>query len=116
MPTIAKNALPPPHRVAPQDETVMHTSPQTQLPFQHVPDPTLNPRTFRVSWLSVPAAVGDAIRRHYDEHHGEVFAFTIPRTGEVVNVMWLNHPNIQWASGLMAASVTGELEEALAYD
>lgn len=116
MPSIALNALPTPHFVRHQDETVMATSPQTQLPFQHVPDPTLNPRSFRATWRSVSGSVADAIRRHYDEHVDEVFQITIPRTGEVVRVMWRSHPQIQWASGQFASSVNGELEEVLAYD
>lgn len=116
MTSIALNALPSPHFVEPQDETVMLTSQQTQLPFQHIPDPDLNPRNLGVSWRSVSGSVADAIRRHYDEHVDEVFQITIPRTGEVVRVMWRSPPQIQWASEQFASSVAGELEEVLAYD
>lgn len=116
MVSIAKNALPSPHLVTHQDETEMLTSQQTQLPFQHLPDPAINPRLFRASWRNVTGSVADAIRRHYDEHLDEVFLITIPRTAEVVNVMWRGQPNIQWSSGQFASDVAGELEEVLAYD
>ena len=116
MASIAKNALPSPHLVTHQDETAMLISQQTQLPFQHLPDPDINPRLFRASWLQVPGSVADAIRRHYAEHLDEVFLITIPRTAEVVNVMWRSHPTIQWASGQFAGDVAGAVEEVLAYD
>lgn len=116
MVSIALNALPTPHFVQPHDETVMLTSRETQLPFQHLPDSSINPRAFRVSWRNVSGASADAIRRHHDEHEDEVFQLTIPRSGEVVRVMWRSPPQIQWASKQFASSVTGELEEVLAYD
>lgn len=78
-------------------------------------DASLDPRLFLFSWEVVNGAVADAINRHYEDHSAETFEVILPRTGETVVVQWSSGPQIQWSSPV-AASLTGEFEEALAHE
>lgn len=115
MASIALASLPPPHFVQTLDESVVLQS-TGLLPFHHVPDPVLHPRMFRAQWGTSVGAVGDAIDRHFQEHQHDVFTITLPRTGEVVRVMWNGPPNIQWGSSAAVTSVTADFEETLAFE
>lgn len=79
------------------------------------PDPEVKPRVFVLGWDNCYGAVGDAVRRHYRENPFGTWMFTVPKTAEVVTVYWLTPPSISWASAV-SASMTGELEEALAHE
>lgn len=116
MPTIAAGMLPPPHFVAIVDDSAVKRSSIGLLPYVHRPDLTLKPRRFELSWQSPPAAVADAIQRHYDEHPLAVFKITLTATGEEVRVQFVARPLVQWSSAAFASSVTAGAEETLAYE
>jgi hypothetical protein len=114
--TIAVTNLPAPALVSRVDETVVRHSSVPGIPRHHRPDPTLHPGRARVLWQGCSGAIGDAIRRHYDEHPNAVWSWTVPRTGEVVRALWAAPPNIQWASATTVASITAEVEIVLAHE
>jgi hypothetical protein len=109
------NMLPTPSLVEIVDDSIVLISTIGQLPRHHRPDTTLHPRRFVLTWQDKNVAVGDAIRRHYDDHPYDVFTFVVPRTLEVVRALWASPPTIQWASVTTAASIAAEVEEVLAY-
>ena len=109
------NVLPTPSTVAVRDGTVRTRSAAGPFRFTHTPDAALNQRVFVFTWREESGAVADVLRRHFDDHSRSTFTCKLPRTGEVVHVRWLSPPSIQWRSSV-AASVTGELEEALAHE
>ena len=111
-----RDLLPTPAFVETLDETVSLISSVGRLPFHHEPDPTLHPRRWRLTWRDANGAVGDAVRRRYDDYPDDVFSFKIPRTGEVVFVLWSVPPIIQWASATTVAGISAEVEEALAHE
>lgn len=116
MPSTPKDMLPPPAFVETIDETVVLVSGIGRLPFHHVPDPVLHPRRWRLTWRDTNGAVGDAIRRRYDDFPYDVFQFKIPRTGEVVFAMWASPPSIQWRTATTTIGISAEVEEALAHE
>lgn len=116
MPSTPKDMLPTPALVETIDETVVGTSSIGRLPFHHVPDAALHPRRWRLTWSAAVGAIGDAIRRRYDDFPYDVFSFKVPRTGEVVFALWATPPTIQWASRVAVAGISAEVEEALAHE
>jgi hypothetical protein len=115
MVTIAANVLPTPHSASLRDESITRRSAAGRMPFFQKPDPTLKPRRFALAWQRVPAAVGDAITRHYDEHTHEVWQLRLPRTGEVVLVLWTSPPSRQRGPA-PTVSITAEVLEVLAHE
>ena len=116
MVAIALDSLPPVHELTTADESVVLVTERSRLPFQHVPDPQVEPRLFRGTWRNVSGSVARAIRAHCMAHHTAPFRIRVPRTGELVTVMWRSFPTIQWVSAAWASTVTAELEEIPAYD
>lgn len=116
MPSTPLNMLPTPASVQVLDESVVLVSSIGRLPFHHRPDPTLHPRRFRLTWRDSSGAVGDAVRRHYDDFPHDVFQFKVPRTGELVFAKWASPPSIQWASKTTATGISAEVEETLAHE
>lgn len=114
--TVRADALPLPHRVAVRGGPLRRQSQSGDLLLTATPDPSLRPREFSFRWLQVPGVVADVVRRHYREHCHRVFAFTLPRTAEVVRLKWLSAPNVQWDSRVAASSIAAEFEEVLAYE
>jgi hypothetical protein len=113
MPT-ATVRLPAPHYASVRDDTeVVIGGDAGRVPFGHVPDPQLHPRTFMVTWESVTGPTADAIRRAYAANPYDVFDVVIPYVGTVL-VIWNTPPNIQWSSW-SRATITAELEEAIAH-
>ena len=78
-------------------------------------DPALLPTRLTLFWDNVRPQVVDAIWQHFSEHCHATFSITEPRTAEVLLVRWLSPPSISWSTPV-AASVTGDLEVALAYE
>lgn len=115
MASTLKDLLPLPSSIALRSGQARRQS-TGQMLFTNRPDPALNPRRWLVSWGPNAHGAGiDVIRRHYDDHAAAVFTLTLPRTAEVVSVRWLTPPQIQW-NNAVSASVTGEVEEALAHE
>ena len=114
--TTPRDGIPTPAVVQVLDETVVLQSTIGRLPRHHRPDATLHPRRFRLEWRDANGAIGDWARRHYDDHPDEVFQFKVPRTGEIVFAKWAGPPQIQWGSNTTAASISAEVEEALAHE
>ena len=112
---IGLNSLPPPHLVSVDDASAVLVTSEGQLPFGHRPDPQVQPRQFQLQWSNVVASTAHAILAHHDQHTHAVWQLKL-RTGEVVRVQWSNPPTVQWQSGVIASSVSGEVEEALAFD
>lgn len=110
------SSLPPPAIVQTIDETSVLASTIGSMPRWHRPDAMLHPRRFRLTWGALHGAAADAIRRHYDDRPHGTFAFTVPRTGEVIVAVWVSPPTIQWASAVVATTVSAEVEEALAHE
>lgn len=112
--TIAADNLPMPHLVGSADETPVLRTAAGAMPWVRVPDSQVDPRRLRLAWQEVPAAVADAIRRHFAAHWSASWALTLPRSGEVVVVTWAAPPSIQWINSAFA-NVTGEVLETLAH-
>lgn len=113
--TIQAGNLPRPSAVEIRAVDVVGQSNAGNFLFTRQPDTALRGRVFLFIYDAAPAAVADAIRRHYREHFAKTFTVKLPRTGEVVRVRHLSSPSIQWHSAA-AASATVELEEALAHE
>lgn len=119
MPSIAPGLLPTPAVLEPIDdsEVLVTGIDDTRMPRVHVPDAQLTPVLLRASWQNVRGEVADAIRRQYDEHPNAVFLLEEPRHGLPAHrVQFTGAPVIQWANAVVAASVTAEFEEVLAYE
>ncbi len=114
--SIALQGMPPPNLVAHADEAAMAISSSGSLPFHSRLDPQLSPRRLRLAWSQVSGAVANAIDQHYTRHRHAVWSLRIPDTAETVRVQWAAPPTIQWASEAFASSVSGEVEEVLAYE
>lgn len=115
MTSIGANSLPPPHQVDVVDETVRLVTAEGQLPFGRVPDPQVQPRRLRLSWVGLVAATAQAIDAHFAAYPDAVWQLRLAG-GEVARVQWSQPPTIQWANPAFASSVAGEVEEALAYE
>lgn len=84
--------------------------------FTAVPDPAQAPRRIRYEYRDPHGAIGDVMRRHYDEHALKTFSLTLPRTEEIVTVRWLGPPSLSWSSASSVASIAAEFEEVLAHE
>lgn len=115
MATIPSDLLPTPSTCAVQDASILRVSQGGETLQIHAPDAAVKPRVWVLTWENSYGAVGDAVRRHYRENPFGTWMFTVPKTAEVVTVYWLTPPSISWASAV-SASMTGELEEALAHE
>tara|TARA_R110000796_G_scaffold229663_2_gene347056 strand:+ start:1254 stop:1628 length:375 start_codon:yes stop_codon:yes gene_type:complete len=84
------------------------------------PDPENLTRIWLLSWQLVNPDVVKAIWSHYEQHGLGTFQWKVPLTGSPAeystdrHFRWATPPNVQWSSP-RSASVTGELEEVLAY-
>ena len=115
MTSIGANSLPPPHQVDVLDDSARLITAEGQLPFGRLPDPQVQPRRFRLSWTGLVAATALAIDAHFAAYPHAVWQLRLAG-GAFARVQWLAPPTIQWASPAFASSVSGEVEEALAFD
>lgn len=113
---IHKNNLPRPGAVDVSRAQARMVTPQLGgLVFTRRRDPALVVDQLTLYWDSARREVVDAISHHYRENHSHTFIIIHPRTAEEVHVRWSSPPSISWISPT-TASVTGEVETALAHE
>lgn len=110
------NALPNAATVDVRDGTRRARSTFGRLRFHSTPDASRNPREWTLTWTDAHGAVGDAVRRHFEDHSYAVFTWVVPRTAEQVYVRWLVPPAIQWGSTSSVDAMSGVLEESMVHE
>lgn len=77
-------------------------------------DDELNPKIWLLTWQFASRAQVDAIWQHYDQHSIGSFKWKPPVIKTLRTFQWFSPPSIQWTTPV-SASVTGEIEQLLAF-
>lgn len=115
--TIDAAAIPRPARVEVETLTTLQQSRWRDgaLLFSREPDPANRRRRWGLIYETAPAAVGDALRRHFAAYHGTDFTWTPPGSNQPVRVIYSEPTSIDWANPA-SCSARVYLEECLAHD
>lgn len=113
--TLTADSLPPPSSYSRRHDATFVESTRGEFPLRHgrTLDDELVQVAYSLAWVDKPRGVAEAIWQHYVTHGIGAFDWTIPN-GATIKVRWASPPQFTHTSPT-TASVTGELEQLLAY-